>query len=487
MKKQILRLAFWFLLSGVFVISCKKDPSEIKPDPTEPPVSETELKFPGKEMRAVWITTAWGLDWPLGDYSTAGQKQKYINYLDKFKELNINAVFFQVKGMGDAYYSSSYEPWSVSITGSRGKDPGYDVLQFLIDEAHARDIEFHAWMNPYRIATRAAASTAYPALHPSVSADWVVSHEKIQIYNPAIPQVRERLADIVKELITRYNVDGVHFDDYFYPAPSAAGQMVSDQADYEKYGNEYPRVEDFRISNVDKTIQIVNETIVAVKPEVVFSVSPAPNNTTNLNSLFADVSKWCREGWLDIVIPQLYQEIGNPYNDYTTNLRWWVQNSAETPVMVGHGFYKFGDPTMPTAFQSSDELQKQFDISYGNNKIVGNAQYSARYLLDNKIGITDKLADIYHDKAVMPFLGREVASKPSVPGNVRLEGGKLKWSAAAENRTVVYYFKNLTEIGRVMDLISANEISVSEKGYYCVRNLNSDNLESDASEIIELK
>src|SRR5699024_4901793 len=173
--------------------------------------------------------------------------------------LNINAVFFQVKGMGDAYYDSPYEPWSISITGTRGKDPGYDILQFLIEETHARDMEFHAWMNPYRIATRADNGAMYPDLHPSIEPGWVVSHEKIQIYNPAVPEVRERLTDIVRDLIQKYDVDGIHFDDYFYPDPSSAGRMVSDREDFEKYGEGFHSIEDFRRDNVNQAIRMVQD------------------------------------------------------------------------------------------------------------------------------------------------------------------------------------------------------------------------------------
>src|SRR5699024_7789276 len=430
----------------------------------------------------------WGLDWPEGDYNVASQKQRYINYLNEFKDLNLNAVFFQVKGLGDAYYASSYEPWSQSITGSRGQDPGYDVLEFMIEEAHARGIEFHAWMNPYRIATRADNNSPYPSLHSSIDPSWVVSHEKIQIYNPAVPEVRERLADIVKELLNKYDVDGIHFDDYFYPSASAAGQMVSDQDDYQEYGPEYSTIEDFRRSNVDKTIQTVYEAIVETKPSTVFSISPAPNHKSNYENLYADVEKWNREGWLDVVIPQLYQEIGNQHNDYVTNLRWWVRNSHDVPVMVGHGFYKFGDPTMPSAFQSPNELQEQFDISYANDKIVGNSQYSAKFFRQNKVGVTDKLAEIYKNKAVMPFLGRETASAPSEPASVKMESRKLKWSTENQNDlSVVYYFSDKTKKGEVVDVFKGNEIAVSAEGFYCVSTLNSDNKESEVSDLIALK
>ncbi len=233
MKKIIWRYSA-LMVMAVAINACSKNDSPLPPDPTPP--NPAALLFPKKEMRGVWMATVYGLDWPNGEYNMAAQKKLYTDYLDRFKQLNINAVFVQVKGMGDAFYNSPYEPWSASITGTRGTAPGYDVLQFMIDEAHARGIEFHAWMNPYRIATRASANTSYPALHPSVKPEWVVSHEKIQIYNPAVPEVTQRLADIVKDVITKYNVDGIHFDDYFYPDPSSAGQMVSDAADYQKYG-----------------------------------------------------------------------------------------------------------------------------------------------------------------------------------------------------------------------------------------------------------
>ena len=186
--KRILKFGLVVLLS-LFYFSCSKDDDvKIDPDPPKPPEEGETLKYPKKEMRAVWITTAYELDWPQGAYSAEAQKEKYITYLDKFKDLNINAVFFQVKPMGDAFYDSSYEPWSKYITGTRGEDPGYDILKFLIDEAHARDMEFHAWMNPYRIST----GGSYPPLHSSVDPSWVLKYESSEFYNPALPEVRER-------------------------------------------------------------------------------------------------------------------------------------------------------------------------------------------------------------------------------------------------------------------------------------------------------
>ncbi|MBB1285291.1 family 10 glycosylhydrolase [Flavisolibacter sp. BT320] len=463
--------------------ACRKD--DAPPPPTPPPVGTDEPIYPKKEMRAVWMATVFGLDWPEGKYTVAAQKKHYTDYLDKFKELNINAVFVQIKGMGDAFYNSPYEPWSAAITGTRGTDPGYDVLKFMIDEAHTRGMEFHAWMNPYRIATRTAVTTSYPALHASVNADWVVSHEKIQIYNPALPEVRQRLADIVKDVITKYDVDGIHFDDYFYPDPSSAGQMVSDDADYQKYGAGTATKEDFRRSNVDKAIKGVYDVIVATKPQVVFSVSPAPDPDYNFKTLFADVRKWNEQGWLDVVIPQLYQEIGNRFNDFQTRLNWWSQYNYKAALMVGHGYYKFGDGTSPAAFQSTLELEKQFEMTRRNQKVVGNLLYSAKYIPLNKIGITNKLADIFKAPAVIPFLGRSVAPAPAAATNVSISGNTLKWNTTGNVRSVVYYFADLKKEGVVLAVTTGNELPVTAAGHYSVSTINVDNLESKPSAVIK--
>ncbi|MFZ6038857.1 MAG: glycoside hydrolase family 10 protein [Bacteroidota bacterium] len=484
MKKLFFYITILFF-TFLFFFSCNKETDDI--EIPEPPSDEQALLFPKKEMRGVWIVTAWELDWPQGEYVTQAQKNQFIDYLDRFKELNINAVFVQIRPMGDAFYDSPYEPWSASITGERGKNPGYDVLQFMIDEAHNREIEFHAWINPYRIATRSNSGVSFPPLHPSIDPTWVVSHEKIQIYNPAIPEVRQRLCDIVEDVITKYDVDGIHFDDYFYPDPSSAGQMISDNADYERYGSGYSSIKDFRRANVDKAIKGVHDVILATKPEIVFSISPAANNEYNFNTLYADVTKWCRESWIDVVIPQLYYEIGNPYNDFRSRLNWWAQYNYNAALMIGYGYYRFGDPSAPSAFQSTAELENQFNLTKRNPKVVGNILYSAKYILLNRIGITDKLSDIFKFPSVIPFLGRNVAPPPPKPENVRIENGILKWSVANQAKSVVYYFNDLNKEGRVYSITRENSIPVSSSGYYCVSTLNSDNMESEPSHIVQKK
>lgn len=465
---------FFFVLAGILIIpvfdSCKKNTGGVtpKPDPPKPPVETPEPIYPKKEMRGVWMATVWGLDWPQGVYSVAGQKKQYTDYLDKFKNLNINAVFVQIKGMGDAFYNSPYEPWSANITGTRGQDPGYDVLKFMIDEAHSRGIEFHAWLNPFRIATRSSTATPYPPLHPTVSADWVLNHEKWQMYNPAVPEARQRLVDIVKDLITKYEVDGVHMDDYFYPDPTSAGQMVSDQPDFQKYGAGYSKIEDFRRGNVDKMIQAVHNLIVATKPQVVFSVSPTSDFAYNKNTLYADVMNW--RDWIDVIIPQIYQS-----SSFATRLDNWDIFNNKPALMIGHGYY---------LMTSSSEIMDQINQTRKKKSALGNLMYSAKYL-NEKPGITAMLANLYKNPAVIPFLGRAVAAAPSTPSNARIEGTILKWTTSGSVKSVVYFFSDLKKEGSVLAITDKTEWPVIEAGNYSITAINADNQESVPTKLLQ--
>ncbi|RYZ53480.1 MAG: hypothetical protein EOO14_15450, partial [Chitinophagaceae bacterium] len=247
----------------------------------------------------------------------------------------------------------------------------------------------------------------------------------------------------------------------------------------------FATVEEFRRSNVDKAIKGVYDVIVATKPQVVFSVSPAPDPDYNFKTLYADVRKWNEQGWLDVVIPQLYQEIGNRSNDFQTRLNWWSQYNYKAALMVGHGYYKFGDGTSPAAFQSTAELEKQFEMTRRNKKVVGNLLYSAKYIPMNKIGITNKLADLFKNPSVIPFLGRSVAPAPAPATNVSITGNTLKWNTAGNIRSVVYYFADLAKEGVVLAVTDAKELPVSAAGHYSVSTINVDNLESKPSDVVK--
>ncbi len=225
----------------------------------------------------------------------------------------------------------------------------------------------------------------------------------------------------------------------------------------------------------------------ATKPEVVFSVAPASDNNYNLNTLFADVTKWDKEGWLDIVIPQLYHETDHPTAAFNLRLNWWSQYNYNAGLMVGHGLYRFGDPKESTrpSLQTTAELQKQFDLTRNNKKVVGNIMYRALNVMQNKIGITDQLGAIYKNLAVRPFLGRAVAPAPAEPAGVKLENGTLKWTTSGNVKSVLYYFADLKKEGIVFAITDKNSYLAGPSGHYCISTINADNKESKPSKLFK--
>ncbi|GAA6529024.1 UPF0748 protein YngK [Segatella asaccharophila] len=442
--------------------------------------------LPEKELRGIWMTTAWGLDWPMGNYDEKVQKKLYTDYLDLCESCHINAIFFQVRSMADAFYDSRYESWSKTITGVTGQKPSYDVLNFLIDEAHKRGIQFHAWINPYRIATRADKSQSFSELDAKIPQMWVKDYDKVRIYNPALPEVWQRISDIVKELLSHYDVDGIHFDDYFYPSLSSSESM-KDDAEYAQYGKgTFGSIEDFRRHNVDTVVQKVQQVIRDVKPWVVFSISPAADNTYNYNTIYADVLKWSQNGWTDVIIPQLYFSTGTDDSSFNQLLYWWSQFTYKNTLMVGYGIYKFGDSTQGEQFQSSDDLKKQFAYATSMKKVKGGLLYSAKYLTENKVGITDVIKDEYKNPALPPCVISSMANnKPEVPSGVLASKGELSWTGTGQEEVkyAVYKSNGPGKTATLLGTTSGTSYPLSEKGTYFVTSVNRYNVESDLSKL----
>ena len=477
----------YIIILLVLVAACSKDDEGILDDGShsqgEGQTSSSVL--PGKELRGVWIATVWGLDWPMEKYDADVQKKLYTDYLDLLVGYNMNAVFFQIRGMADAFYESEYEPWSKYITGSAGVRPDYDVLGFLVEEAHKRGIQFHAWLNPYRIATRANKNAAFPKLDAKIPMELVKDYEKIRVYNPALLEVQERIANIVREIITKYDVDGIHMDDYFYPSLEAS-ETMNDGAEFQKYGKDkFKNVEDFRRNNVNTVVRNIQKTIIETRPEVIFSISPAADMERNYNTLFADVNTWAKEGWVDVAIPQLYFATGNEVTSFNLRLDLWSQYTYENHLLIGYGIYKFGDSQYGSKFQSSDDLMKQFELASAKPKVKGSVLYSAKNLVENKVGIADAVKAIYGKKVLPPYLGRTAAVLPPAPDNIRLNGSDLSWGAVSNVAYYAIYKDNGKE--RKADLVGITQgtsFKLSEKGVYFVTSLFKDNAESEISETV---
>ena len=489
--KRIKQLVI-IITMGLFA-ACSSSDDNFKPEPKPEPgpeKPETEFTLPDKDMRAVWFTTVWELDWPQKIYNVEAQKKLYIKYLDSFVKYNINTVFVQVRSMADAFYKSSYEPWSKNITGERGKDPGYDVFQFMLEEAHKRDLEFHAWINPYRIATKADGGN-FPAIDFDIKPDMYVDYGNTRVYNPALPEVRQRLTDIIDEIITNYDIDGVVLDDYFYPSP-ISGIEFPDDEEFKQYGGNFKTKEEFRIDNVNQMVKGIHDLIVKKKPQLAFTVSPASDHNYNLKKLYADVEHWCKEGWLDIVMPQLY----HAKNVFSDRLAYWARFSYEATPMVAYGLYKFGDASQGPDY-SKQELTSQYSQVARNNRIKGGSYYSAKYILENRIDIMDVVAKQYADPALRPFVGREISPQPKAPTALELVDNELRWKSDNNLTSAVYvlpYTKTTKgditgkeRKARLVTITKENKCKLTIKGEYFISSSNRQNMESKLSESIVYK
>ena len=396
-----------------------------------------QIRYPKREFRGAWIQCVNG---QFQGMPTAQVQQTLIQQLDNLQKAGINAIIFQVRAEGDALYRSSYEPWSRFLTGVQGKAPSpmWDPLQFMIEECHKRGMELHAWINPYRAKTKGTG-----ALSPS-----------------------HPICKIVRDIVTRYDVDAIHMDDYFYPYPNP-GEKFPDDISFAAYGRGFRNRDDWRRDNVNVLIKEIHETVRACKPWVKFGVSPFgiyrnkksdPNGSDtkglqNYDDLYADVLLWVNNGWIDYNIPQIYWEIGHPAADYDTLIRWWAKNSAARPLFIGQDVMRTvqkADVKNPNQHQMPAKYQLQRSLS----TVQGSCQWYAAAVVNNLGNYRDLLVQEYHKYPALvptsPFMDDKA------PGKVRklkpvwtADGYILFWTAPKAKdemdeavQYVVYRFKN---------------------------------------------
>jgi uncharacterized lipoprotein YddW (UPF0748 family) len=427
---------------------------------------------PKREFRAVWIATVANIDWPSkAGLTTQEQQKEFIEILEMHKSNGMNAVIVQVRPCADALYNSPYEPWSKWLTGKIGKYPYpyYDPLEFMISESHKRGLEFHAWFNPYRALMNIdagidSASVAFK------NPEWFVTYGKNMYFDPGLPEAREHTVNVIMDVVNRYDVDGVHFDDYFYPYRIAKTEFP-DSTTFETHKGEFTNKDDWRRNNVDLLIKKLNDSINQVKPHVQFGVSPfgvwrnksldprgseTRGGQTCYDDLYADVLKWLQEGWIDYVIPQIYWSIGFEAAPYEVLARWWNENSYNHPVIIGQGVYKVNANNDPR-WKEPDQIGKQIRLNRQLSHIKGSAYFSSKSFKSNPLGVTDSLkTNLYKSAALTPawntittntdrqypirFIGRE-------------HGIQLLWSEnnqsvdlSAHSRYVIYRFSKNEQV-----------------------------------------
>jgi uncharacterized lipoprotein YddW (UPF0748 family) len=362
----------------------------------------------GGETRAAWIATVQNIDWPSKPgLAVADQQQEYRTLLDDVQRHGLNTVIVQVRPTADALWPSPYEPWSHWLTGEQGKEPGYDPLAFLVEETHARGLKFHAWFNPFRVSRQADPAQLVPDHPARQHPDWVFAYGGQLYYDPGEPAVREFVTDVVLDVAKRYPVDGVHFDDYFYPYP-ADGEQIPDAETFAAHGAGFPDVGDWRRHNVDELVKGVSARLAALNRSIEFGVSPfgiwrnqaqdprgsATTGTQSYDTTYADSYTWVRAGWVDYIVPQIYWEIGHPSADYAALVPWWAEAVAGTRVelYIGQAAYKVGG----SPAWGDGELTAHLTLDREHPEVRGDVYFSARSLSTNAAAAMERVkADHY--------------------------------------------------------------------------------------------
>ena len=421
------------LLFVILIGSCSSKKNLIQP------------QSPKREFRGAWIQAVNG---QFTGMKEEQMKDYLIAMLDNLQKVNVNAVIFQVRVEGDALYPSEIEPWSRFLTGVQGESPGWDPLEFMIDECHKRNMELHAWINPYRARTKGTNFVA-PKHFSRRRPGNFVEYEGQLYFNPAMQSNRDHICKVVTDIITRYDVDGLHIDDYFYPYP-VKGKDFDDAAQFPKSG--YADKAAWRRENVNHLIYQLHRTVRGIKPWVKFGVSPfgiyrnkgswekgsGTNGLQCYDDLYADVLFWINQGWIDYCIPQVYWEIGHKAADYAGLVEWWAANASNRPLYIGQDVQrtiKAQDATSVTGNQQ----QEKYRLQRAEKSIQGSCFWDAASAANNAGGYRDYLAGgLFRYPALMPRYTFIDAVAPKKVKGVRVieDEGKRILVWINDNKTV---------------------------------------------------
>ena len=434
---------------------------------------------PKREFRAVWVATVNNIDWPSKPgLSTEQQKKEAIDILDLHAKNGMNAIIMQIRPASDAFYQSELEPWSKYLTGTPGKAPSpfYDPLQFWIEQCHQRNMEFHAWLNPFRVALNAdepLAGNHIAFQHP----EWIVNYGGKLYFDPGLPQTREFVVRVVTDIVARYDVDAIHFDDYFYPYPLK--EDFPDENSFARYNRGFlaDQKADWRRDNVDLMIRMLSESIKKTKPWVKFGISPfgvwrnksddpegseTTAGTTNYDQLYADILKWQKNGWIDYCLPQLYWQIGHPSVDFLTLSKWWAAHAYNRGMYIGHAVYKLEANSSVPEWRDPNELVRQIQAIRQIPQLGGSAFYSSIHFKRDLFGFDQTLRNkLYKYPALVPTMPWIDNKPPVAPKHFRKRGHKLKWKSAktdSEMDKATGYLVYMNPVGQKFDVRNPENI-----------------------------
>jgi len=452
-----------------------------------------------REMRAVWVATVANIDWPSQrNLTSKAQREEMRLMLDQLAKNNINAIVLQIRPTADAFYPSALEPWSNWLTGKQGVKPNpyYDPLQFIIDEAHKRCMEVHVWLNPYRVTNSDRTDLLSKDNLYFKNKDIYVKYGGKTYFDPGLDETRAFLNRVVEDVVERYDIDAIHFDDYFYPY-RVANEEFPDEATFRKNPRGYApnQKNDWRRNNVNMVIAELQQTIKTLKPWVEFGVSPFgvwrndnvdPKGSAtragvqNYDDLYADILKWLKEGTIDYVVPQLYWEIGKKVADYEVLAKWWSENSYGKNLYTGLYNSQLGAPEANQAWRNGNELVRQLNLNKRYPQIDGAVYFSAKSFTKNKQGLNDSLQNNFYKYPAICPVNRNIPGEASAqPQNIHvLKDGKesyLIWDEVNEEGGcqtayyIVYAFKG-KKVGDLND--PANILARTTENCVDLRQMN---------------
>ena len=468
------------------------------------------IENPKREFRGAWLHVIGQSQWQ--NKTTEQQKAYMIEQIEKLHDAGCNALIFQVRPTADALYKSDLEPWSSWLTGKRGKAPNpmWDPMEFAIEEAHKRGMEFHAWLNPYRVTSNA--KEVLPSNHMSrMEPQRFFTYNGQVLFDPAYQENRDFICKVIDDITDRYDVDAIHIDDYFYPYP-AQGKAIPDNASYLKFGLGR-NLTDWRRHNVDLLIEQINKTIKDRKPWVRFGVSPfgiwrnkrtdprgsESTGLQNYDDLYADVLLWAKNGWIDYLAPQLYWSLDTKAAPSRKLVKWWNDNAGDVDIYVGQDVKRTMDSADPEN-NDKNELDTKVKLSRKLPNIGGNIWWCGYWVTGNYKGVADSLAMKYQSTIALPPAYGDKSVKPQTVPEIKIvkEDDKefLMWEAPKAShkphatdpvRYAVYQFfagekQDITDPQTIIALtpFTKLEIDAKEKGVtYAVTALDRMNRESD--------
>ncbi len=441
-----------------------------------------------EEFRGVWVSTIYNLDFPSQkEMLEEDYKKEYIELLDQVEELNLNAIIFQVRPKGDTFYKSEINPWSENLTGVEGKSPGWDPMEWMVEETQKRGIEFHAWFNPYRVTVSYNDKTGkLEDLKKLSDKNWAkqnpehVFKYKGKLYlNPGNPEVVDHVNNSIMEVVYKYNIDGVHLDDYFYPNKtineSEKFYSEEERLSYGKYGFDYPKISDWRRSNVDKLVEKISLSLDMYnknnQDSVQFGISPfgiwrhrddaqikngdrIGSNTpkTSLASYdnqFADTKKWVKKEWVDYIVPQIYWTFDELAAPYANLVDWWANVVKDTDVdlYIGHALYKKAENDKVNSWSNPREISNQLKFNSLYDEIKGSVHFRYKNLLKSNNEVNNKSLEIlkkehYNKKVKLPkkkgIANGELKKPYDLNVEVSILGNNLTWKDYKDNNSVYY-------------------------------------------------